>query len=79
MTQERDKLATLLFPEGGGAELMNFKLHRSSGEAVSEQFIRDEIHSALTQAWVTRQAKTTNQFRRSGATSVNIAEMVERI
>ena len=79
MTQERDKLATLLFPEGGGVELINFKLHRSSGDAVSEQFVRDEIHSAFVQAWVTKQARTVSEFDRSGASKVNVAEMVERI
>lgn len=78
MTQERDKLAMLLFPEGG-SKLLNFKLHRSSGEDVSEQFIRDEIHSAFTQAWVTKQARTTDQFIRSDAAPVDIIGMVERI
>jgi len=79
MTQERDKLAKLLFPEGGGAELLNFKLFRGQGEAVSASLVRDEIHTAMVQAWVTNQAETRTDFPRSGRARVNVAEMVERL
>lgn len=79
MAQERDKLASLLFPEGGGAKLVNFKLLRVGGDAVSEAFVRDEVHSALVQAWVTKKADTRTEFPRSSATRVNVQEMVARI
>ncbi len=79
MAQERDKLESLLFPREGGAQLVNFKLHRSAGDAVSEAFVRDEIHSALVQAWVTGQARTESDFPRSTAQPVDVRAMVARL
>lgn len=79
MTLEHDKLTSLLFPAGEGMKLANFKLFRSAGNPVSESHIRQEIHSALFQAWVSKTAKPVHEFPLSDAPKVNVAEMLERI
>ena len=79
MAHEHDKLASLLFPKGGGSELLNFKLLRTAGDPVPESFVRDEVHSALMQAWVTKRADTRSEFPRFTGARVNVADIVSRL
>ena len=75
MAQEHDKMSSLLFSDEQG-ELGNFKLLRTAGEAVPAQFVREQLHSAMFQAWKAKTAETRADFRRSDATPVDIAGMV---
>lgn len=79
MAQEHDRLASLLFPEGGGSKLVNFKLFRGQRDAVSEEAIKNEIHSAFVQAWVTKTARTVTELPRSEGRKVNVVEMVKNL
>lgn len=76
---EHDKLASLLFPKGEGETLSNFKLLRMNGDVVSPAFVREQVHSALVQAWVSKRADTRFDFPPSGAKTIDVAEMVERL
>lgn len=79
MAQEHDRLASLLFPEGGGSELVNFKLFRSRRDAVSVEDVRDEIHGALLQAWVAKTICGVTEVPRTEGKKVNVAELAKNL
>lgn len=73
---EHDNLASLLFPDGESDTLSNFKLLRGPGPAVSPSFVRDQVYSALHQAWVAKTAPKHSTFPASGVVPRTVEEML---